>query len=167
VLDVGERGELAVRGPQVRGDDWLLTGDLAVMDDDGWFTFVERTADVVTRGLSKVVPADIEHVFYQYCVYTSDPALLSRRAIRRGIDIETTHVDVCSKLDLFKEFRGECPGAEATEKALQLPVYSRLRASDIDRVLRVVRKATGDPRTQEKISPAKAQRRKESPLETR
>jgi len=113
------------------------------------------------------VPADTEHVFYQYCVYTSDSTQLSQWAIRRGIDIETTHVDVCSKLDLFKEFRGECPGAEATEKALQLPVYSRLRASDIDRVLRVVRKATGDPRTQEKISPAKAQRRKESPLETR
>ena len=113
------------------------------------------------------VPADTEHVFYQYCVYTSDSTQLSQWAIRRGIDIETTHVDVCSKLDLFKEFRGECPGAEATEKALQLPVYSRLRASDIDRVLRVVRKATGDPRTQEKISAAKAQRRKESPLETR
>ena len=113
------------------------------------------------------VPADTEHVFYQYCVYTSDSTQLSQWAIRRGIDIETTHVDVCSKLDLFKEFRAECPGAEATEKALQLPVYSRLRASDIDRVLRVVRKATGDPRTQEKISAAKAQRRKESPLETR
>jgi dTDP-4-amino-4,6-dideoxygalactose transaminase len=88
------------------------------------------------------VPADVEHVFYQYCVYTSDPALLSQRAIRRGIDIETTHVDVCPKLELFKEFRVECPGAEATEKALQLPVYSRLRASDIERALRVVREAS-------------------------
>src|ERR1051325_8336977 len=88
------------------------------------------------------VPPDVEHVFYQYCVYTSDPALLSQRAIRRGIDIETTHVDVCPKLELFKEFRVECPGAEATEKALQLPVYSRLRASDIERALRVVREAS-------------------------
>jgi perosamine synthetase len=88
------------------------------------------------------VPADVEHVFYQYCVYTSDSSLLSQWAIRRGIDIETTHVDVCSKLELFKEFRAECPGAEATEKALQLPVYSRLRDSDIDRVLRVVREAS-------------------------
>jgi dTDP-4-amino-4,6-dideoxygalactose transaminase len=102
-----------------------------------------------TRGLidcrniqSPRVPVDVEHVFYQYCVYTSDPALLSQWAIRRGIDIETTHVDVCSKLELFKEFHAECPGAETTEKALQLPVYSRLRASDIDRVLRVVREAS-------------------------
>jgi dTDP-4-amino-4,6-dideoxygalactose transaminase len=87
------------------------------------------------------VPVDVEHVFYQYCVYTSDAARLSQWAIRRGIDIETTHVDLCSKLALFDEFRAECPGAEATEKALQLPVYSRLRMSDIDRVLRVVREA--------------------------
>jgi len=89
------------------------------------------------------VPADIEHVYYQYSVYTSDPVLLSRTAIRRGVDIETTHVDVCSKLELFKEFYADCPGAEATEKALQLPVYSRLRLSDIDRVLRVVHEASG------------------------
>jgi perosamine synthetase len=87
-------------------------------------------------------PADVEHVFYQYCVYTADPVLLSRRAIRQGVDIETTHVDVCSQLDLFREFRAACPGAEATEKALQLPVYSRLRVTDIDRVLSTVRRAS-------------------------
>jgi len=90
------------------------------------------------------VPPDVEHVFYQYCVYTADPARLSRRAIRQGIDIETTHVDVCSKLELFAEFRAKCPGAEATEKALQLPVYSRLRVSDIERVLSTVRQASAD-----------------------
>jgi dTDP-4-amino-4,6-dideoxygalactose transaminase len=88
------------------------------------------------------VPADVEHVFYQYCVYAADATRLSQQAIRRGVDIETTHVDVCSKLDLFAEFRADCPGAEATEKALQLPVYSRLRDSDIERVLRVVREAS-------------------------
>jgi dTDP-4-amino-4,6-dideoxygalactose transaminase len=91
------------------------------------------------------VPVDLEHVFYQYCVYTSDAARLSQWAIRRGIDIETTHVDVCPKLKLFEEFRAECPGAEATEKALQLPVYSLLRESDIERVLRVVREASRTP----------------------
>lgn len=102
-----------------------------------------------TRGLigwrnihAPVVPSNVEHAFYQYCVYATEPALLSQRAIRQGVDIETTHVDVCSKLDLFNEFRAVCPGAEATEKALQLPVYSRLRVSDIDRVLNTVREAS-------------------------
>jgi len=85
-----------------------------------------------------------EHVYYQYCVYVSDPANASRRAIRRGVDFETTHVDVCSSLPLFKEFAADCVGAETTERALQLPVYSRLRDSDVERVLRVVREAVGD-----------------------
>jgi perosamine synthetase len=109
------------------------------------------TAAHYTRGLSdcrhirtpRVMPG-AEHVYYQYCIYASDPARASRRAIRRGVDFETTHVDVCSRLELFREFAASCPGAEATEEALQLPVYSRLRASDVERVLRVVRAVTAD-----------------------
>jgi dTDP-4-amino-4,6-dideoxygalactose transaminase len=85
-----------------------------------------------------------EHVYYQYCVYVSSPANASRRAIRRGVDFETTHVDVCSSLPLFKEFAADCVGAETTEQALQLPVYSRLRNSDVERVLRVMREVVGD-----------------------
>jgi len=57
---------------------------------------------------------------------------------------ETTHVDVCSSLPIFRDFAASCPGAEATERALQLPVYSRLRPTDVERVLRVVRRVTCD-----------------------
>src|SRR5205807_3735058 len=46
-----------------------------------------------TRGLSDcraiqtpAESADLEHVYYQYCVYISDSARASRRAIRRGVD---------------------------------------------------------------------------------
>jgi hypothetical protein len=87
---------------------------------------------------------DSEHVYYQYCVYISDSARASRRAIRRGVDFETTHVDVCSSLPLFKESAASCPGAELTAQALQLPVYSRLRTSDVERALRVVHDVTAD-----------------------
>jgi dTDP-4-amino-4,6-dideoxygalactose transaminase len=86
----------------------------------------------------------VDHVYYQYCIYTSDPGSTSRRAIRRGVDLETMHVDVCSRLPLFKTFAATCPGAEETNAALQLPVYSRLRPSDIDRVMHVMRKVTFD-----------------------
>lgn len=108
-------------------------------------------AEMYRRGLAdcrsvqtpRVIP-DVEPVYYQYCIYASDPARISRRAIRRAVDFETTHVDVCSALPLFKEFAAECPGARITEQAIQLPVYSRLRKSDVERVLRVVREVTGD-----------------------
>jgi dTDP-4-amino-4,6-dideoxygalactose transaminase len=116
--------------------------------------FNERSrshANVYTRGLDSCsaiqtprVIDDVEHVYYQYCIYLSDPSLAKRRAIRRGVDFETTHVDVCSSLPLFKEFAADCPGAEKTASALQLPVYSRLRASDVERVLRVVKEVAAD-----------------------
>lgn len=108
-------------------------------------------AAVYTHGLanrpSVLTPrviADAEHVFYQYCIYVSDPSQVKRRAIRRAVDFETTHVDVCSSLPLFSEFAAKCPAAEKTESALQLPVYSRLRTSDVERVLQVVLEATED-----------------------
>ena len=84
-----------------------------------------------------VIP-EVEHVYYQYCIYVSDPRRAKRRAIRRGVDFETTHVDVCSALPLFEQFAADCPQAEQTTEALQLPVYSRLRTSDVERVLKVV-----------------------------
>ncbi|HEY3039986.1 MAG TPA: DegT/DnrJ/EryC1/StrS aminotransferase family protein [Pyrinomonadaceae bacterium] len=91
----------------------------------------------------RILP-NVEHVYYQYCIYTSDPRRTSRRAMRRGVDFETMHVDVCSSLPLFKDFAAACPGAEATKAALQLPVYSRLRPSDVDRVLHVMREVSCD-----------------------
>jgi perosamine synthetase len=104
-----------------------------------------------TRGLADCrairtpsVSLDVDHVYYQYCSYVSDPERVNRRAIRRGVDFETTHVDVCASLPLFKEFAAQCPGAEATERALQLPVYARLRDTDIERVLQLMREVTTD-----------------------
>jgi len=108
-------------------------------------------AEVFTQGLSDcpsietphVIP-EAEHVYYQYCIYASEPARAKRRAIRRAVDFETTHVDVCSSLPLFKQFSAHCPNAEKTVSALQLPVYSRLRTSDVERVLKVVLKVAAD-----------------------
>ena len=85
-----------------------------------------------------------DSVYYQYSVYVSDAERASRRAIRKGVDFETMHVDVCSRLHLFKDFAADCPEAELTATALQLPVYSRLRDTDIERILRVVREVTHD-----------------------
>jgi dTDP-4-amino-4,6-dideoxygalactose transaminase len=87
---------------------------------------------------------DAEHIHYQYCIYVSDPSRVMRRAIRRAVDFETTHVDVCSSLPLFSKYATNCPGAEKTGGALQLPVYSRLRTSDVERVLQIVRQVTDD-----------------------
>lgn len=67
-------GELAVKGPQVfagywgedsspvEGDGWLLTGDLATMDADGFVTIVDRKKDLIIAGGFNVYPAEVEAV---------------------------------------------------------------------------------------------------------
>jgi long-chain acyl-CoA synthetase len=76
VMPVGEPGELAVRGPQVflgywsadageqplLHDGWLLTGDIATMDDAGFFSIVDRKKDLVIAGGFNIYPAELEAV---------------------------------------------------------------------------------------------------------
>jgi long-chain acyl-CoA synthetase len=77
-LDVplGAAGELWVRGPQVfsgywnqpeesaamLSDGWLRTGDVAVMDDDGFVTIVDRKRDVILASGFSIFPSQIEDV---------------------------------------------------------------------------------------------------------
>ncbi|MBY0513553.1 MAG: long-chain fatty acid--CoA ligase [Gemmataceae bacterium] len=75
-LGPGQVGELVVRGPQVMAgywndpdgtaaalkDGWLHTGDLAVMDADGFFKIVDRKKDLIITSGVNVYPTDVEHV---------------------------------------------------------------------------------------------------------
>lgn len=76
---VGEAGELIVKGPQVmKGywnrpedteavlkDGWLFTGDVAKMDEDGYFYIVDRKKDMIIASGYNVYPTEIEEVLYQ------------------------------------------------------------------------------------------------------
>ncbi len=76
VMPVGQPGELAVKGPQVflgywqrdarpvppTVDGWWLTGDIATMDDDGWFTVVDRKKDLIVAGGFNISPTEVEEV---------------------------------------------------------------------------------------------------------
>src|ERR1051325_4846149 len=97
----------------------------------------ERLSEGLRNVRSILPPATIpeaEPVYYQYCIRASDPEALSHRAIRKGIDMEIMHVDICNRLPLFADFATDCPNAESTERTLQLPVYESLTDNDIDRV---------------------------------
>ncbi|MDX2648111.1 long-chain fatty acid--CoA ligase [Streptomyces sp. PA03-1a] len=73
-------GELCVRGHNVMAgywgrpeataetvvDGWLRTGDLARVDDDGYFYIVDRKKDLVIRGGFNVYPREIEEVLYKH-----------------------------------------------------------------------------------------------------
>jgi dTDP-4-amino-4,6-dideoxygalactose transaminase len=87
-------------------------------------------------------PPDRTHVYYQYCVHGPKRDERVVRCVRRGIDIETLHVDVCSDMDLFAQeqvFPPGAPGARRAAGAMQVPVYSSLSDDQVQRVARVVR----------------------------
>ncbi|HKW02260.1 MAG TPA: aminotransferase class I/II-fold pyridoxal phosphate-dependent enzyme [Vicinamibacterales bacterium] len=114
---------------------------------DRWTAETQAHAARITAALSgvsgvrlPVVPPDRTHVFYQYCAYMSERDTVVLECLRHGVDLETLHVDVCAKMDLFAAFAAAAPGAEETEQALQIPVYESLTAGELERVASVVRR---------------------------
>jgi dTDP-4-amino-4,6-dideoxygalactose transaminase len=87
------------------------------------------------------VPPHCEHVYYQYCVYTPDRDSVVTRCIRHGVDLETLHVDLCSRLPLFGDLQTSAPGAERAEQAIQVPVYASLNDEKMRRIATTVRRA--------------------------
>jgi long-chain acyl-CoA synthetase len=77
VLGPGERGELMFRGPMVMDgyyrnekgtsetiepDGWLHSGDIATIDEDGYFTILDRKKDMILTAGFNVYPAELERV---------------------------------------------------------------------------------------------------------
>jgi long-chain acyl-CoA synthetase len=80
-LDVGQTGELVVRGPQVMkgyynnpeetsnaidAAGWLHTGDIATMDADGYFSIVDRKKDLIIASGFNIVPREVEEVLFTH-----------------------------------------------------------------------------------------------------
>lgn len=102
-----------------------------------------RAMDAALAGLPNVqtptASEDYGHVYYQYCVYTPHRDDIVRRCIRRGVDLETLHVDVCTRLPLF-DARTPAPGADQAAEVIQVPVYASLTDDQVDRIARTVRR---------------------------
>ncbi|SDS56632.1 long-chain-fatty-acid--CoA ligase [Corynebacterium timonense] len=76
----GEPGELLARGPQVFGgylnkpeanerafyDGWFRTGDMAIMEEDGFIRLVARIKEMIITGGFNVYPDEVEQVFKQH-----------------------------------------------------------------------------------------------------
>lgn len=94
-VPVGEVGEIAIRGDNVmKGywgkpeataeaipDGWFRTGDLATMDEDGYFTIVDRKKDMILRGGMNVYPREVEELLYTH------PAILEAAVVGMPDDL--------------------------------------------------------------------------------
>jgi len=80
-VPLGERGELCIRGPNVMKGYWnkpqatadvttfdgmLRTGDVAIMDEDGFVFIVDRTKDMILCSGFNVYPRNLEDAIYRH-----------------------------------------------------------------------------------------------------
>ena len=127
-------GEIAIRGDNVmKGywgkpeataesipDGWFRTGDLAVVDEDGYFTIVDRKKDMIIRGGLNVYPREVEEVLYEH------PDVLEAAVV--GIPDDLLGEEIGAAVVLR-------PGSSATTDEVREFVKSRLAAYKYPRVI--------------------------------
>jgi long-chain acyl-CoA synthetase len=129
----GEVGEIVIRGPNVMkgywhrpeataeamksrgevGAGWFHTGDLARVDEDGYFYIVDRKKDLIIRGGYNVYPREIEEVLYEH------PAVAEAAVI--GLPHPSLGEEVAAAVALK-------PGADVTAEELRDYVKSQVAA---------------------------------------
>jgi len=133
-MPTGEAGELAINGPQVMlgywnrpeesaqvlHDGWLLTGDMAVMDDEGYFQIVDRKKDLIIAGGYNVYPREVEEVLYEH------PKVLE--ACVAGVPDSY-------RGEMVKAFVVLRPGEEATTEEIRSFAKERLAAYKVPRAV--------------------------------
>jgi acyl-CoA synthetase (AMP-forming)/AMP-acid ligase II len=150
----GEVGELAVKGPGVMKcyykdpeataavikDGWLLTGDMARMDEDGFIFLVDRKKDVIISGGENIYPVQIED-FLRAHEAIKDVAVIGLPDKRLG-EISAAIIEL--KPDC------QCTEEEINEFCISLPRYKRPRKIIFDKVPRNPTGKIEKPRLREK-----------------
>ncbi len=150
----GQVGELAVRGAGVMKcyykdpkataavlkDDWLLTGDMAKMDEDGFIYLVDRKKDVIISGGENIYPVQIED-FLRGHGAIKDVAVIGLPDKRLG-EISAAVVEL--KPDCH------CTEDQINEFCVSLPRYKRPRKVIFDKVPRNPTGKIEKPRLREK-----------------
>ncbi len=136
-LGPGEAGEVAIKGPQVVPGYWenpeetantfrdgfMHTGDIGILDEDGWLYLVDRSKDMIVASGFKVWPREVEDVLYEH------PAV--REAAVVGVPDEYRGETVWGYVSMQ-------PGASVDEGELVAFCRERLAAYKYPRVVHVL-----------------------------
>ena len=102
---------------EVLNDGWLLTGDLARTDQDGYFFIVDRKKEMIIRGGFNVYPREIEEVLYEH------PAVLEAAVI--GIPDEALGEEIAAAIVLRPDHDASADEIRAVRqrptRGLQIP----------------------------------------------
>ena len=123
-----EVGEIAIRGHNVMQgywnrpdatadaidpDGWFYTGDMAKVDDDGYFFIVDRKKEMIIRGGYNVYPREIEEVLYEH------------PAVREAAVIGVPHAELGEEVGAAVALK---PGAQVTESEIRDHVKASIAA---------------------------------------
>lgn len=149
-MPVGEIGELVIKGPQVmKGywnqpeatsqtltDDWLHTGDIAKMDEEGYYYIVDRKKDMVISGGYNVYPRDIEEVFFEH-PKIQEAAVIGIPHSTRGEAVKVFAVLKENETATQEELIEYCKGKLATYKLpTEIEFRDELPKTNVGKVLK-------------------------------
>ncbi|GHB18919.1 long-chain-fatty-acid--CoA ligase [Streptomyces viridiviolaceus] len=130
----GEVGEIAIRGENVMSgywnrpeataeairDGWFHSGDLARVDEDGFYFIVDRKKDLIIRGGYNVYPREVEEVLYEH------PAVAEAAVV--GVPHPAHGEEIAAVITLR-------PGARATAEEIRDHVKDRVAAYKYPRIV--------------------------------
>ncbi|WP_205697108.1 long-chain fatty acid--CoA ligase [Conexibacter sp. SYSU D00693] len=134
-LPTGEVGEIVIKGHNVMkgywnrpeateesidADGWFKTGDMAKVDEDGYFFIVDRKKDLIIRGGYNVYPREIEEVLYEH------------PAVREAAVVGVPHPDLGEEVGAAVALK---EGQEAEPEAIQGFVKERVAAYKYPRLV--------------------------------
>jgi long-chain acyl-CoA synthetase len=102
---------------------WFRTGDLGRVDDEGYFSIVDRKKDMIIRGGLNVYPREVEEVLYEH------PAVAEAAVV--GVPDEMLGEEIAAVVTLK-------PGGSASPDELREHVRSQLAAYKYPRQVRIV-----------------------------
>ncbi|RZL89003.1 MAG: o-succinylbenzoate--CoA ligase [Variovorax sp.] len=141
LLGPGERGELVVQGdlvmkgyyrdPQKTSetlkDGWLHTGDVGLMDANGYFYIVDRLKDLIVSGGFNISPSEIEQLLWTLpavsdCAVIGVPDAVWGEAVKAVVELKPGHsLDEDAALALCRERLGSMKAPKSIEVWPQLP----------------------------------------------
>ncbi len=133
ILPPGEEGELVISGPQVMlgykdmpeenekaffeccGYKWVRTGDIAKMDDEGYFYIVDRKKDLIKYKGYSIFPREVEEVLYRH------------PCVREAAVIGAPHKEWFEYVKAFVVLKDECKGKVTSEDIIS---YAKQHLAD-------------------------------------